>query len=380
MLRAAFLITLLLPSLALAQQPTALSLKSGDRVVFLGGGWMEQEQFHGYLETRLTALFPDADVVFRNLAWSGDTVRGTARTSGYQNPDGFARLLREVELYRPTHIFLAYGNNESFAGEAGLKGFLDGYWELLAKLTPLKTQVIILSPICHENLGPPFPDPTEHNRQIEAYSQALKKLAEADKLAFIDLFDATMAASRNSKGWTTNGVQPNARGYEMLASTIVRKLAGVQSKDFVVIYASGKVVGSGPHQVSHLKVTPTAVKWQCKSPVGYRVSFQMKGFEEGKFTARRDGKLVDLEPSGIIDHGPPFSIENNEDALRKEIVAKNELHYRRWRPFNDHQRHWGFIGGDGKLYDDLIAASEKRIAELRQPIVSQYELLKVEGK
>ena len=51
--------------------------------------------------------------------------------------------------------------------------------------------------------------------------------------------------------------------------------------------------------------------------------------------------------------------------LRSAIVVRNQLFYRRWRPYNDHSRHWGFIGGDFKLYDQEIAAQERRIAELR---------------
>src|SRR5436305_6901105 len=99
-------------------------LKDGDRVVFLGNGLIEQERLHGHLETRLTSRHPDARLVFRNLGWAGDTVRATARTGGYQNPDGLARLLKEVQDLKPTVLFLGYGMNESFAGAQRLAGCL----------------------------------------------------------------------------------------------------------------------------------------------------------------------------------------------------------------------------------------------------------------
>src|SRR5581483_12333858 len=107
-----------------AAPPTPFELRDGDRVVLLGSALIEYEQFHGYLETELLVRSPGRKLTFRNLGWSGDTVRGNARTSGYQNPEGLARLLREVKELKPTVLFLGYGMNESFAGPAGLADFV----------------------------------------------------------------------------------------------------------------------------------------------------------------------------------------------------------------------------------------------------------------
>src|SRR5438552_764543 len=108
-----------------ASGPAArFALKDGDRVVFLGSGFIEQERLHGRLETLLTSRHPDARLLFRNLGWAGDTVRGAARTGGYQNPDGLARLLKEVRDLKPTVVFLGYGMNESFDGARGLARFI----------------------------------------------------------------------------------------------------------------------------------------------------------------------------------------------------------------------------------------------------------------
>src|SRR5260221_14757111 len=97
-----------------------VSFKNGDRIVLLGSGLIEQERHHGYLETLLIGRHPGADIVVRNLGWGGDTVRGGARTGGYQNPEGLARLLKEASDLKPTVIFLGYGMNESFDGPQGL--------------------------------------------------------------------------------------------------------------------------------------------------------------------------------------------------------------------------------------------------------------------
>src|SRR5438477_12982594 len=121
-----------------SQAVAPFALKDGDRVIFLGNGFIEQDRVHGHLETRLSSRYPDARIVFRNLGWAGDTVRGNARTGGYQNPDGLARLLKEVQEGKPSVLLLGYGMNESFAGPQGLAGFVKDYDQLLSKLGPLK--------------------------------------------------------------------------------------------------------------------------------------------------------------------------------------------------------------------------------------------------
>ncbi len=52
----------------------ALELRDGDRVIFLGGTFIEREQKYGYWETVLTLRHADKHLTFRNLGWSGDTV------------------------------------------------------------------------------------------------------------------------------------------------------------------------------------------------------------------------------------------------------------------------------------------------------------------
>ena len=46
------------------------------RIVVVGGGLAERMQHHGWLEARLVSRFGDLDLVFRNLAYSGDEIDG----------------------------------------------------------------------------------------------------------------------------------------------------------------------------------------------------------------------------------------------------------------------------------------------------------------
>ena len=61
--------------------PTVLTaadfeLVDGDRVVFVGDGLLEQEQYFGWVELMMSTANPDREVTFRNLGWNADTPRG----------------------------------------------------------------------------------------------------------------------------------------------------------------------------------------------------------------------------------------------------------------------------------------------------------------
>ena len=106
----------LAPCYASAAEP--FELKDGDRVVLIGNTLIEREQRYGYWETALTSRWPDRNVTFRNLGWSGDTVFGDAR-AGFGTPaEGFTHLRDHVLALKPTVIIIGYGGNESFDGAA----------------------------------------------------------------------------------------------------------------------------------------------------------------------------------------------------------------------------------------------------------------------
>src|SRR6476469_2769856 len=155
-----------------AQPP--FELKDGDRVVFVGGTFMERESQFGYIETMLTTRFPDRNVTFRNLGYTGDTVGVEARRicSGWAvfggPDDGFNRLTKLIQEIKPTVVVAAYGMGESFEGEAKLPEFVAKYNRLLDMLTsnsgipPAQVRVVLLGPTCHEAVQG-MPDPKEHN-------------------------------------------------------------------------------------------------------------------------------------------------------------------------------------------------------------------------
>src|SRR4029434_9445647 len=96
---------------AYAQQK--LELKQGDHVAILGSAIADRMQHTGYLETLITAKYPNADLVFRNLAVAADEVSTWHRSQNFGSRDEW--LKRE----KADVIFAFYGFNESFAGYEG---------------------------------------------------------------------------------------------------------------------------------------------------------------------------------------------------------------------------------------------------------------------
>src|SRR4051795_10482800 len=85
------------------------TLPEHPRIAFLGNTFVERDQEQGYFETLLIAGSADKEIEFRNLGWSGDTVRGEARARFGQPIDGFNHIAAHTAELRPNVIFLNYG-------------------------------------------------------------------------------------------------------------------------------------------------------------------------------------------------------------------------------------------------------------------------------
>ncbi len=126
------------------------TLNKGDHICIVGNTLAERMQHFAWLETLIHARFPEHNLVFRNLGYSGDEI------DGWQNPNHRLRSMsfgshdewlsgvapcpqpaklskKDLDKVRENRfeltntkadvIFAFYGYNESFAGEAGLDTF-----------------------------------------------------------------------------------------------------------------------------------------------------------------------------------------------------------------------------------------------------------------
>lgn len=214
---------------AVPSQPTAFEFKDGDRLVLLGNTVFEREQRYGAFEPRLDLALGELKVSVRNLAWSGDTVFGHARSYFGPPEEGLQRLSVHLEMLKPTVVMLCYGSELAFERLGGLPDFLSGYRRLidLIRAKSPGVRVIIVTPPPLETLAPPLPELGTENGNLSSLRDALRKFAGMQNAYFIDWFElmgGLPKPGRTAKPLTENGVHYTREGYEKLALKLVEGL------------------------------------------------------------------------------------------------------------------------------------------------------------
>ena len=379
-----------------ARSAEPFRLADGDRVVLIGGTLVEREQKYGYWEAALTTRFPG--VTFRNLGWSGDTVFGEARASFDHNRPGVAltRLVGHTLSLKPTVLFVGYGANESFEGEAGLPKFVNGLEALLDALAPSKARVVLMAPPGHEDLGRPLPDPAAQNRNLRLYGDAIRAVARKRGHGFVNLYELFAEAGKAAP-LTDNGMHLTAYGYWRSAEALERGLgweppAWRVGIDGAKASAEGAKVTDPREGPLRFDVTddllPTAPPpGGTTRPEGRRV-LRVAGLAEGSYTLSIDGKPAATAAAagwakGVsLSSGPEFG---QAEQLRSAIVEKNHQYFHRWRPQNEtylfgfRKHEQGRNAREIPLFDPIVAEKEKEIARLRVPAACRYELTRPRG-
>jgi lysophospholipase L1-like esterase len=197
----------------------SFELKDGDRVVFVGNTLIERAGLYGHVETALLTRWPDRNLQFRNLGWSGDNVRGQSRDYFFRDGEGYRRLMQKMGELKPTVLFIAYGTNESFDGPEGLERFKKELTKLLDDLSKnTGARMVLISPLKQGAWLAPA-KVAENNANLALYSKAIAAEAQKRGHVFVDLFsDEKLTAA------TYNSIHLDDNGYRHLASAIEREL------------------------------------------------------------------------------------------------------------------------------------------------------------
>ena len=265
---------------AIQAEDGPLVLNKGDHICIVGNTLAERMQHYGWLETLIHARFPEHELVFRNLGYSGDEI------DGYKNPNHRMRSMsfgsqdewlsgvapcpqpaklspRDKDKVRENRfeltntkadvIFAFYGYNESFAGEEGLAAFKKNVEEFIKHTLAQKyngksaPRLVLFSPIAHEFIDDPNLPSKEvvaaSNARLKMYSQAMGEVAKANGVKFVDLFEAsyttfqlggtTVVEGNRATTYsgpervTINGIHLNEPGDHVVATLIERALFGV---------------------------------------------------------------------------------------------------------------------------------------------------------
>jgi putative heme-binding domain-containing protein len=202
---------------------TKFELQEGDKVAFLGDGLMEREQYEGWLEIAFTTQFPDKNVTFRNLGWSGDTPAGLSRgglsfyQAGFEPAnEGWEQLKKQLATYKPNVVVLGYGTASSLPKGQTAEEFQRDLTQLLNETATATGQ-----PVRFVILGAPslLLKTTENQIHAELLSKIngiLKAAATEKNIPFISLetINSNPAVSENGIHLTSEGYKATARCIE----------------------------------------------------------------------------------------------------------------------------------------------------------------------
>jgi lysophospholipase L1-like esterase len=397
-----------------ADEPTRFEWKDGDRVVLIGDALIERDQSSGYLETMITLQNPDKTITFRNLGWSGDTPYGIARAGFGPQADGFRHLKEHVLALKPTVLVIGYGMTDSFDQAAGLPRFREGMNGLLDAVAETKARLVVLSPIAHEDVGRPLPDPAPHNEALKLYRDALGKLADERGARFVDLFeyfDLQSAAHHRHPAdghphVTDDGIHLNEKGSWAFAQAVNLNLGDHPPRS--VIFGPGcKLQESENSSVAKVDVTPRGLRFEMTGqylptpPLPLPLAeggagagraglaplrLRFDDLPEGRYVLSIDGRRVATAEAAdwaktfvSLSRGPE---DEQVEQLRRTIIAKNLLYFYRWRPQNEtylfgfRKKEQGQNAREIPLFDPLVEEKEKEIARLRVPVSHVYELVR----
>ncbi len=398
------------------------------RVGYLGSTLVERASQHGFLETELTRRWPDRDIIFRNLAWAGDTVIGTGRVgfgpgeerhSGWNPPKGevtdygFRKMLGQVKQARPDLLLVGYGSNVAFEKADGLEEFRGGMIRLLDALKPTGVHIVLLTPAPRESRPAPWPDMGEQNSQLAKVAALIGKLGQERNLQVIDLFAAMKPRMEESAKavetrLTDNGIHLNERGYrlwsELVASELAAEVPQWQVRLSAVKEEEPKVVTANEAEVTRLHRNRYGLRMQIRdarlpsqlmaaadgsrdkeAEAASRRVLRVDGLPAGSYALDIDGQRVargsaaDWAAGVAIDRGPHLA---RAEELRAAIVEKNRLFAYGFRPQNEtyiflfrrHER--GHHEGEISQFAALAGRAEEEIARLRQPPTRFYELVR----
>jgi lysophospholipase L1-like esterase len=378
---------------------SAFAPKDGDRVVFLGNSLFENDLQYGYLELALTTRWPDRNVTYRNIGWTGDTVWGEARSYITNPPSPYELLIEQLTKAQPTVVFIAYGGIEAQEGEAGLSRFNEGLNKLLDKVDQLGAKAILLSPIpvLSAEVGE---EPAKRNAMLEVYASAIAKTAASRGKQFIDIYKPLQELNKKMK-LTDNGIHLNENGYYHLAATVEKGLGLAPRNASVMINVSkhaadgtvpAKILETGKHNES-LKFTmeegmlPLPLPAQGEGAAAAEVQvLKIAGLKKGFYTLTTDNTQVITASAnkwkeGVeIKRGASF---NQASELQEKIIKKNDLFFQQYRPQNKTYI-LGFRsyeqGRHVKTLEDLnfiITWLEGQIALNRTPKPTMYQLTPV---
>lgn len=214
------------PSAGRAAEGPSLEFDKGDHVAIIGNTMADRMQHFGWLETYLQAIFPEHELTFRNLGFSGDELKNRPRSENFGDAN---QWLDKVDA---DVVLCFFGYNEALRGERALADFKQDLADVIEEMRAQRyngesaPRLIFCSPIAHENLHDPnLPDGSENNGKLAMYTAAMQQVCGEHEVTFVDLFTPSRRFyDISEQPLTINGIHLNDYGNKVIAGEIVRQL------------------------------------------------------------------------------------------------------------------------------------------------------------
>lgn len=381
-----------------------LELRDGDRIVYYGNTLLERDRHFGMIETMFRARCPGRKISFRNLAWPGDTVQVQLR------PLNFGSMEQHLRTQRPSIILVSFGNNEAYDGEAGLRTYIEHYRRQLNMLKRIGAKTVLLSPIRHENFGPPFPNPSAYNEKVRQYADATRQLAQEAGAIYVDLYKTLISAESDPPvALTDNSVHLNQYGYWRLSEILADQLGLPRRWEVILDRSKEQLVRAEGTQLQQLQWKPDALSFQASDTVlpnpapegapedadvhAAQRRIQILGLSDGTYELLFDGKPIvraaakQWEQGIVLTNDPSYE---QVRKLRRKVIEKDLLFFYRWRAHNGEyiygrrSKPGGGNAGNPTFpvefveLDRLLSQSDQHLDQLAMPQTHIYTFRRVQ--
>ncbi|MEF8938755.1 MAG: SGNH/GDSL hydrolase family protein [Salinivenus sp.] len=324
----------------------------GDLVAVIGNAFTVRAQRFPYIETLLSARLPQHELRFRYLGRSGDEVALRPR------PLNFGTLHTHLRDVEPDVIVACFGMNEAYKGLDHLGSFrrnLSTFADSLRTTAyngDAPPEVVLISPIAHEDLKGVAADVEAHNESLAAYSEAMANYAaQHDNVWAVDLYHPTkeIMESPDAPTLTTNGIHLSEYGY-WVVSPIVGEALNLGGGPLRIVLDAGpeeavgdatpvyNVVPEGPgtaFRVSQVaRPLPPPPNGQT-SPQSLAPVVEIRNLPRGSHVLEVEGEAVAEADSAAWARG--VRVDLQQTALRsvyEQVAQKNQAWFYRYRAVN----------------------------------------------
>ena len=200
------------------------------RIIWLGDSITHQGLYSRFIEDFLYSRYPRRQLLFVNCGVNGD-----------RSGDALNRFNLDVAPWHPTKVFVCLGMNDGGFSNKGIRTlplFQRNIRSILQAIKGLGAQAILLSPppvdpqvFLKFGNPPPMEEPLRgYNLVLERFTSLLEKIAQKNKIPFVDLHASLEDYNRRLKfqnpgaSLIPDGIHPGNLGSALIAMTILSSL------------------------------------------------------------------------------------------------------------------------------------------------------------